>query len=119
MALIKCAECGNEISDSAERCPHCGCKTKLGETLGETAAKRKSLVANVIITLIFAVIGAIMFFTALSDLQNISSYYWRSGRWVEEPEAVWAVCKVIGGPIILICCAYDMYKIKKKAEELN
>lgn len=24
MALIKCSECGREISDSAESCPHCG-----------------------------------------------------------------------------------------------
>lgn len=24
MALIKCPECGNEISDKAEKCPHCG-----------------------------------------------------------------------------------------------
>lgn len=26
MALIKCSECGNEISDTADRCPHCGAK---------------------------------------------------------------------------------------------
>ena len=25
MALIKCPECGKEISDKAEFCPHCGC----------------------------------------------------------------------------------------------
>lgn len=24
MALVKCPECGHEISDRAERCPHCG-----------------------------------------------------------------------------------------------
>ena len=24
MALIKCPECGNEVSDKADRCPHCG-----------------------------------------------------------------------------------------------
>ncbi len=24
MALIKCQECGKEISDTAEACPHCG-----------------------------------------------------------------------------------------------
>ena len=24
MALIKCPECGKEISDQAEFCPHCG-----------------------------------------------------------------------------------------------
>jgi len=24
MALVKCGECGKEISDSAGKCPHCG-----------------------------------------------------------------------------------------------
>lgn len=28
MALINCHECGKEISDKAEACPHCGCPTK-------------------------------------------------------------------------------------------
>lgn len=32
MAIIKCKECGNEISDKAEKCPSCGAptSTKLG-----------------------------------------------------------------------------------------
>lgn len=25
MSLIKCTECGKEISDKAEKCPNCGC----------------------------------------------------------------------------------------------
>lgn len=25
MALIKCKECGKEISEDASKCPHCGC----------------------------------------------------------------------------------------------
>ena len=28
MALIKCHECGKEISDTAKNCPHCGAKKK-------------------------------------------------------------------------------------------
>lgn len=31
MALIKCKECGKEISETAERCPSCGCVTNHGE----------------------------------------------------------------------------------------
>lgn len=27
MSLIKCIECGKEISDKSESCPHCGCPT--------------------------------------------------------------------------------------------
>ena len=28
MALIRCPECGNSISDKAEKCPHCGLPAK-------------------------------------------------------------------------------------------
>ena len=28
MALTKCPECGQEISDTAKSCPHCGYKIK-------------------------------------------------------------------------------------------
>ena len=29
MALIKCVECGKEVSSSAKVCPHCGIKLNL------------------------------------------------------------------------------------------
>ena len=32
MALIKCAECGKEISSNAVACPHCGNPTQLGNS---------------------------------------------------------------------------------------
>lgn len=28
MALIKCPECGKEVSENASKCPNCGCKLK-------------------------------------------------------------------------------------------
>jgi len=31
MALIKCEECGKEVSDKAETCPHCGAPVESGE----------------------------------------------------------------------------------------
>lgn len=34
MALIKCLECGNEISDTAKICPHCGYKLKMKKNMG-------------------------------------------------------------------------------------
>ena len=40
MALIKCSECGNEISSSAQTCPHCGIKIK-NEKCPECGAKLK------------------------------------------------------------------------------
>lgn len=29
MALIKCKECGKEMSDHAKQCPHCGCDNNI------------------------------------------------------------------------------------------
>lgn len=41
MAMTKCPECGDDISDQASQCPHCGVEFKgpqsTGEWLGETA----------------------------------------------------------------------------------
>jgi len=33
MALIKCNECGKDISSTAEKCPHCGYKTEHGQSV--------------------------------------------------------------------------------------
>ena len=71
MALIKCPECGKEISDKAGKCPHCGYpiegiennveketdKQEVLEGNKETPKKKKTLNKKVIIT-ISAIIGA-------------------------------------------------------------
>lgn len=36
LALIQCKECGKEISDRADACPHCGCPTCDGENQRNT-----------------------------------------------------------------------------------
>ena len=33
MALIECPECGREISEHAEACPHCGAPARLWEDM--------------------------------------------------------------------------------------
>ena len=35
MALIKCKECGKEISDKADHCPHCGYKNPVEQQITE------------------------------------------------------------------------------------
>ena len=54
MALIKCSECGHQISDTAERCPQCGHKTKKGTEV--TKAK---------VQLVRLVVAACAFFSGL------------------------------------------------------
>lgn len=56
MALIKCKECGKEISDKAKNCPYCGYKDKTENTNKYSGPIRVgsivSLIANVLIVLI-------------------------------------------------------------------
>lgn len=40
MALVRCKECGKEISATAESCPHCGYKTAQGETAEKNQIRR-------------------------------------------------------------------------------
>lgn len=39
MALIKCKECGKEISDQAHACPNCGCPVKMNKNKLSTMRK--------------------------------------------------------------------------------
>ena len=39
MALIKCPECGKEISDKASACPNCGCPISSSQSLSSVAGK--------------------------------------------------------------------------------
>lgn len=38
MSLIRCPECGNSISDKAEKCPHCGLPAAYFFSLDKEAA---------------------------------------------------------------------------------
>ena len=46
MALIKCSECGKEMSDKATTCPHCGARDKTGN------AKAIRIILGIIILII-------------------------------------------------------------------
>lgn len=43
MALIKCSECGKEISSSAKVCPNCGCPTTKIQEINESLMKQYHL----------------------------------------------------------------------------
>lgn len=70
MALIKCPECENEISDKAEACPKCGCPiSKASDSISETSSssyvyKRKiPIVPIVVIVIIVAILIGITIYT--------------------------------------------------------
>ena len=49
MALIKCPECGKEISDTCESCVHCGYKLKKGNVNKPQVRRRKGWLVPIII----------------------------------------------------------------------
>ena len=60
MALIKCPECGKEISDRAKKCPNCGfpIKRKNVRTL-KKKKKSKSIFIIFTLTILFFIVGGI------------------------------------------------------------
>jgi len=56
MALIKCPECQNSISDKAEKCPHCGLPAEYFYVAGAPVEKTDGIdyksIANIIISLV-------------------------------------------------------------------
>ncbi len=55
MALIKCEECGREISEEARTCPNCGVKT--AKTKKQNKTMSKVVIMVLIIVILIAIIG--------------------------------------------------------------
>lgn len=64
MALIKCKECGKEMSDKAEVCPHCGYSEKKAQekALLKPPMERKSKYIAAVIGFLFFYVGAHEFY---------------------------------------------------------
>ncbi len=64
MAMIYCKECGKEISDKADKCPHCGCPMQTSNTVSQanTSKSKEGKVSGLSITaLIFSILGCTFF----------------------------------------------------------
>lgn len=55
MVIIKCSECNHNVSDQAEKCPHCGANIRKPDAV-ETGVSLISLVVAIIV-IIFGVIA--------------------------------------------------------------
>ena len=67
MALIRCPECGKEISDSAQVCPNCGCKTELGN---QNEIMKTSLLVDIgftVLGIICAIFAFVAYYTVSTD----------------------------------------------------
>ena len=82
MALIKCPECGHEISDTVVQCPHCGYKIKKYVAL----YKYILLIGIGIIAIICIVLGIHKSKELVSDkadevFDTVSRDYWDNNKW--------------------------------------
>lgn len=90
MALINCPECGKEISDTAQSCPHCGYPIVSKETVNISAApktisniskKRLRVLAIAIICLI--IVGIVCIASFLPNRQESIVGTWEDASTVE------------------------------------
>lgn len=77
MALIKCAECNNQVSSTAATCPHCGApvasKTEhaaTGSTVTTVQETGKRLKVHIMLSLAIFFIGIISAAVSFSAAQN-------------------------------------------------
>lgn len=64
MALIKCSECGSNVSEKASVCPKCGCplditKQVIFETQKKKNKKIITIVASIVVFFVLLVVGAL------------------------------------------------------------
>lgn len=116
MAMIKCRECGKEISSRAEACPHCGAKTRFG--MNENDKKQASVAA--VILILVSVVGTIIFFSALMTmLRDINNYDnpWVSGYNYKSPlteHEVGVIMRLVFGGALDIGCSIGAFQLYKK-----
>ncbi len=113
MALIKCKECGREISDQAKSCPHCGHQT----ASNEYTTKANQLLSMDIVGIAMQVIGAILFIPALISLmENGDSYYYKYSGDMDADLAFVAFGLIVAlGGVFL--GSYTTYKGRKNKEQ--
>lgn len=79
MALTKCPECGQEISDTAKSCPHCGYKIKKVTNLKQF--DKKKIMMPIILVVLVSII--VIFFSVFSGDKVI-----RNARWGESLNSI-------------------------------
>lgn len=73
MPLIRCKECGKEISDTTSECIHCGAPTSLSLSFGRRYKIKGILMALFIITVIaILIVVCIVFFNSKANNKTLS-----------------------------------------------
>ena len=132
MALIKCPECGKEISDKATACPNCGCpiqaagnpnSVELSTT--EEKPKKKTKTAVIAVVVAIAVLGVLCaaYFAFLSPDAKLRSAYnkavalYNSGNYVEALPMFENIGEYSNSADSAVWCRYELAKEAISKEE--
>lgn len=113
MALINCKECGKEISDAAEKCPHCGGRTAHGQSMAET---RGYLIGWIIAVAIFLV-GLVMCLSNTEEYMDLADYLDQYKYFYDEDKAV--VRNYVLGWIFMIAGGLDVWYMSSKLKGMQ
>jgi hypothetical protein len=96
MALIKCKECGKEISDTAVKCPHCGIDRVIEKTGEATIGKQHSSSKMPLVAIVgILVIGVIVLIYILkSQSTNSQSTEQKPSYAVEDESGLYRLQKI-------------------------
>lgn len=116
MALIKCRECGSEISSRADSCPHCGAKTRFG--MNESG--KKELNTKTILLIAVSFIGTWLFLSGLVTMMGDINEYnnsWYGGYNYKSPlsdHEMGVIMKMFFGGVIDVVCSVSAFSVNKK-----
>lgn len=82
MALIKCNECGKEISSQAESCPNCGYKVKSNNK----KIKKTGTIVTLVASSIFVILFILMLLSELTPTQKNPEYSNNAGITIGAPQ---------------------------------
>lgn len=110
MALIKCRECGKEISASAERCTNCGSQT----TMGKIAAQSKGVKIALIISTVAFILGLFLIY---SNVGTVIEKFDNERYWKYDDEASAVLYQFATGiGMVIGSCIGDVICYKKAKE---
>ena len=72
LALVKCPECGKQMSNNAKSCPNCGYVEKKNRTTLYSILKNNPILIVIIVVAIIGLVGWIWYYSYNKHLENLS-----------------------------------------------